>query len=138
LKVRAADALKAFLGQVSTIHLNQILLEPSSTRNSCDLLASIEVLGHPHTLACSVTPEGRSRQALLALEGLRNQPALPATWMPLLIAPHLSQEMQSRCKESQIGFLDFDGNARLVMEEVFIVKRAMPPRKTHSHTAACA
>jgi hypothetical protein len=138
LKVRAADALKSFLGQVSTIRVDQITLEPYAIRGSCDLLATIDVLGHPHTLACSVTPYGRSRHARIAVEELRKQPALPATWMPLLIAPHLSPGMQTLCKENEIGFLDFDGNARLVMDEVFIVKRTMAPRKAHSHTAACA
>ncbi len=137
LKVRAADALKSFLGQVSTIRVNQITLEPCSNRCTCDLLASIDVLGHPHTLACSVTPHGRSRLALHALEELWKQPYLPATWMPLLIAPHLSPDMQTLCKQNKIGFLDFDGNARLVLDEVFIVKRTMPPRKTHSHAVAC-
>lgn len=138
MKVRAAGALKSFLGQVSAIRVNQITLEPHTTRCFCDLLASVDVLGHPHTLACSVTPRGRSRQALVAVEELCKQTALPATWIPLLIAPHLSPGMQTLCKENKIGYLDFDGNARLVMDEVFIVKRTLLPRKAHSHMAACA
>jgi hypothetical protein len=43
----------------------------------------------------------------------------------VLIAPYLSPEAQTLCKESHAGFLDLEGNARLSLGEVFIGKRSM-------------
>jgi hypothetical protein len=44
---------------------------------------------------------------------------------PVLIAPYLSPEAQTLCKERDAGFLDLEGNARLSPGEVFIGKRSM-------------
>jgi hypothetical protein len=39
---------------------------------------------------------------------------------PIFIAPYLSPEAQGLCRENQVGFLDLEGNARLVFDSVFI------------------
>ena len=39
---------------------------------------------------------------------------------PLLIAPYLSEDAQKICREQGIGFLDFEGNARLAFNSVFV------------------
>jgi len=44
---------------------------------------------------------------------------------PILIVPFLSAEGQALCRESQSGFLDLAGNARLVFNGVFI-ERVVP------------
>jgi hypothetical protein len=137
LSLRAAETLKSFLGQVSAIRVKEIRLAPHRSGRACDVLARIDVLGHPHTLACAVTAHGRSKQTLMTLEELRNNAAhRPGSAMPLLISPHLPPGIQNLCKENKIGFLDFDGNARLVMDEVFIIKRMLPPRRVHPATTA--
>jgi len=137
LQLRAAETLRSFLGQVSAIKVKEIRLQPHRIDRAGDVLARIDVLGHPRTLACAVTTEGRSMQTLTALEELRNDAAhQPGSAMPLLISPHLSPGVQNLCKENKIGFLDFDGNARLVMEEVFIVKKTLLPRKVHPAATA--
>ena len=48
----------------------------------------------------------------------------------LVIAPYLSPEAQALCKENQIGFLDFEGNARITVGDFFIVMRALPRNGT--------
>jgi hypothetical protein len=40
-----------------------------------------------------------------------------------LIAPYLSPESQALCREQGVGFLDFEGNARLVFDGVFVERR---------------
>lgn len=47
---------------------------------------------------------------------------------PLLIAPHLTAEAQALCGETDIGFLDLEDNARIVMDEVFFAKRSLLPQ----------
>jgi len=39
---------------------------------------------------------------------------------PIFIAPYLSPEAQTLCREHEVGFLDLEGNARLVFDGVFI------------------
>jgi hypothetical protein len=46
----------------------------------------------------------------------------------VIIAPYLSPEAQAICKENDAGFLDLEGNARIVVDEIFISKRTMLPR----------
>jgi hypothetical protein len=58
------------------------------------------------------------------------QARFPGATTPVLIAPELSEEAQALCRDSNTGFLDLEGNARLYLDEVFIVKRSLPHRKT--------
>ena len=44
---------------------------------------------------------------------------------PLLIAPYLSPEAQALCRDQGVGFLDFEGNARIAFGGVF-VERSVP------------
>jgi hypothetical protein len=71
-----------------------------------------------------------------ALNELRQGAArLPGDATPVIIAPYLSPESQALCKESQAGFLDLEGNARLALGEVFIVKRTLPYQNPSAHRA---
>ncbi len=42
-----------------------------------------------------------------------------------MIAPYLSPEAQTICKESHTNFIDLEGNARITIGEIFIGKRTM-------------
>jgi hypothetical protein len=49
----------------------------------------------------------------------------------VFIAPRMSEEAKAVCGEGKAGFLDLEGNARLELGDVFIVKRTIskrPPR----------
>lgn len=127
LELRATDALRALLGQVSVIKLKGIRREAKGS-----VLAHVDVLGHSHTLACEVTPNARPetlRNDFRQLhDGAAGLPHKDCTAIPVVIAPYLSPEAQAVCKENHAGFLDLEGNARLAMGEVFIGKRALTPR----------
>lgn len=121
LELRATEALRALLGQVSVIKLKGIRRESKGS-----VLADVDVLGHRHTLACEVKPNAQPenlRTALRQLSGAHRK----ETTIPVVIAPYFSPEAQAICKESQAGFIDLEGNARLALGEVFIGKRAFPP-----------
>jgi hypothetical protein len=135
LEVRAAAALKAVLAEVSTIKVREIRHQAPETGHDRGLTAYVDVVGHHHTLACGVPCDGQPGHVRSALEELRHGAAqLPGGATPVIIAPYLSEEAQALCKESKAGFLDLEGNARLALGEVFIVKRTLPSRGLHRST----
>lgn len=124
LERRAADALRALLREVPVIKLKNMELEAGGPDRQIDILARIEVSGRRHTLVCEVKSSGQPRFARMALLQLRNyvvHHGNPAT--PVFIAPYLSPEVQELCREAGIGFLDFEGNARLAFDGVFIERQ---------------
>ena len=126
LEQRAAAALKALLGQVSAVKVREMKSEPPMHGHCVKIVASIDVYGHNHTLACEVNADARPCKVLAALRKLQELAAQQAgQTTPVLIAPYLSPEAQALCKENHAGFLDLEGNARLNMGEVFIGKRSV-------------
>jgi hypothetical protein len=147
----AADALTALLGRVSAIKLLELKCDVSPQTRSATILARtifarIEVFGHSHTLACAVIPNGepshlrsvlREAQTSAALhESQRGVASSAVITTPVLIAPRLSPEAQSLCKQNNIGFLDLDGNARLNVGDVFIVMRSLHCRAASQRSPA--
>jgi hypothetical protein len=125
LEVRAAAALKAVLAEVSTIKVKEIRRDSPEQ----GLMAYVDILGHRHTLACDFQTDGQAGHVRSALEELRNGAGhRTGDAMPVIIAPYLSPEAQALCKEQKAGFIDLEGNARLSLGEVFIVKRTLPNR----------
>jgi hypothetical protein len=135
LEVRAAAALKAVLAEVSTIKVREIRHQTPETGKDRGLTASVDVFGHHHTLTCGVQSDGQPGHVRSALEELRSA-RLPGDAMPVIIAPYLSPEARAVCKENKAGFLDLEGNARLALGEVFIVKQTLPYRNNTPRTAS--
>jgi hypothetical protein len=136
-KSRAAEALKAVLLQVSQIRLTGIDLDSPRPDLKVDILAHVDVHGHSHTLVCKVRASGRPdhvRTALEEFQGHASQFAGNAT--RVLIAPRLSEEGKALCRESNAGFLDLEGNARLEVGDVFIGKRSLPRAGARSVSSA--
>jgi len=126
LEVRAAEALKALLEQVSAVKLKEITHEPLARGRAAEILVHIDVHGRSHTLACEVNRDTRPSSVRASLRKLQDCAAhLAGEATPVLIAPYLSPEAQALCKESHAGFLDLEGNARLSLGEVFIGKRSV-------------
>ena len=125
LEARAAEALREALEQVSTIKVRDV--SRGAQAGGHGIVAHIDVLGHSYTLACTIEPGGELRHVEAALAKLEADAArLGAGATPVLIATCLSPEAQVLCRQSHIGFLDLEGNARLIFGEVFIVKRSLP------------
>jgi hypothetical protein len=127
---RAVKALTALLIKVPGISIKAIKTDPHQTPMQYDILANVEVGSRPHVLVCEVKTNGQPRfvrAALLELGNLISKQEAPAT--PILIAPYLSSEAQDLCREEEVGFLDLEGNARIVFEGVFIERQvASKPR----------
>jgi hypothetical protein len=124
LRDQAIKALTEALQEVSGIKVKEI-----GRNGAKDIIANVDIYGHHRTLVCKVrenTESLRIRRTLKELNKLVRTRA--EDMMPILIAPSLSQEAQTLCTESNAGFLDLEGNVRLVMKEVFIAKRSLPQR----------
>ena len=139
LEVRAAAALKAALAEVSAIKVREIRHEPHKTSRDSILMVYVELFGRRHALTCAIHSDGQPQHLRSALEELRAGAAQRTEdAMPIIIAPYLSPEAQALCKENKAGFVDLEGNARLALGEVFIVKRTLPHRGHHRSTLTAA
>jgi hypothetical protein len=130
LDCEAIDALSDTLNHASGIKLESIRTEWNG-RMGKSLIARIEIYGHPHTLVCKVSAscdDVHLQRTFIELRRLHEDYRGAAT--PVLIAPEVSREFQTICRESDTGFLDLKGNARLYLEQVFIVKSSLPRLKT--------
>jgi hypothetical protein len=129
LEIRAAEALKALLDQVSAVKLKE-MRRPSPARGRArEILVDVDVYGHSYTLACEINADTRPGTMRAAIKKLQNCAAqLDRQATPVFIAPYLSPEAQALCKESHAGFLDLEGNARLALGEVFIGMRSVHQR----------
>ncbi len=123
MEAKAAEALSALLHQVSTIKTRDIKFQPVHRKSN--FLANIDVLGHSHKLICNVAggqPDD-VRKALRRLRTCADRRRSDAT--AVLIAPYLSPQARAMCERDRVGFIDMQGNARLMIDEVFIGKRSV-------------
>ena len=121
LEGQAVDALRVLLEQVPAIRSVNIEQESPGHDRGADIVARIEVSGRPHALICEVKSSGQPRHVRMALLQLRNYvDHYPLDATPIFIAPYLSREAQLLCREQSVGFLDLEGNARLLFDGVFI------------------
>lgn len=126
LESDAIEALRETLRQISVIKVKDICLDCPG-RGDKTILGHIEIYNHSHLLACKVVKSCEGiplKRAVRKLGGVQKRRGVVVN--PILIAPKISEEAQALCRENDIGFLDLDGNARLYLDEVFIVKRSLP------------
>ncbi|MEV4779007.1 type IV toxin-antitoxin system AbiEi family antitoxin [Burkholderia sp. LMU1-1-1.1] len=124
LEVQAAEALRSLLEQVPAIKVLDLGNQIRGLDRGIDIVANIDVCGRRHVLACEVKSSGQPRHVRMALFQLReylSRHERGAT--PVFIAPYLSPGAQALCRENDVGFLDLEGNARLVFDSVFIERQ---------------
>jgi hypothetical protein len=145
LESEAIEALRETLRQISVIKVKEISEVAHRRRGEKMILGHIEIYGHAHLLACKIAPDCGTERVKSALEDLHSvKRERGVVTIPILIAPTMSDEAQNLCRESGVGFLDLEGNARLYLDEVFIVKRSIPhqkkipPRAEPLHTSEAA
>jgi hypothetical protein len=122
MEAKAAEALDALLHQVSSIKTRDIKFQP--VRRKSDILADIDVLGRSHRLVCNVA-DGQPDDVKRALQKLRTcADRKKDDSTPVLIAPYLSPQDREMCAKNRVGFVDLQGNAHLMVDDVFIGKRS--------------
>jgi hypothetical protein len=114
---RALAALKLILQLVPALEVEDI----QQARSGPDIVVTLNVRGHRHRLLCEVKESGQPRFVQMALLQLNQSVAhLGPGTTPVLLAPYLSPEAQALCRQNRVGFVDFEGNARLAFDHVFI------------------
>ena len=122
LESQAADAVGALLQRVPFIRVDNIKLAPPDS--GVDLVVRLNFDGRERVLVCEVKSVGQPRHvraALLQLRKAANSFDPPAT--PIFVAPYLSSEAQTLCREFDVGFIDLVGNARVTFDSVFIERQ---------------
>ncbi len=123
LESRAVEALRGVLSNVDPIHLDAIDREVSVNGKHIDIIADLTAFGRRHRLVCEVKNSGQPRHVRDAVLQLRNylahaRSSRDAT--PVFITTYLSAEAQAMCRDADVGFLDFEGNVRIVFDGIFI------------------
>jgi Transcriptional regulator, AbiEi antitoxin, Type IV TA system len=126
----AVHRIKALLAEVpflSVERVNRAVSDPNHRREA-DFLLEVKANGRSQRLVCEVKSNGQPRIVRAAIDQLRHfLPPRQRDTYGVVIAPYLSPAAQEICREENIGFLDFEGNCRLVFNGVFI-ERAVPLR----------
>lgn len=128
IESRAAGALQSLLDSVPSLDIESIDFDSNQATRQIDILAKVKAFGRPNILVCEVKSSGQPRYVRGAILQVRRYVELlgkDAT--PVIIAPFLSRESQALCREEKVGFLDFEGNCRLLFDGVFI-ERQVPNR----------
>ena len=125
----SAEALRHLLAQAPDLTIIEDRTE--STDAGVDLLLHIDFNGKPHALACEIKASGQPRHVKSALLDLkryaqsRSEPAIP-----ILIAPYLSEGARALCVEHQVGYLDLQGNARIVFPGFYLLREVAEKPKS--------
>jgi len=123
-KTRAAEALWELLERVPAITVLSVDQQASAAGEGVDILVHLEAAGQTRTLACEVKSNGQPRYVRAALLQLRNYVARKAQGaIPVFVAPYLSPNAQSLCREEGVGFLDLEGNTHLSFDGIFIERQ---------------
>ncbi len=126
----AAHRFQALLAEVPFVSVKvvkQNVIDPDH-RREVDLLVEVKSNGRPQKLVCEFRGNGQPRIVRAAIDQLRYcVAALDKGAYGVVIAPYLSPAAQELCRDENVGFLDFEGNCRLVFDGVFI-ERAVPLR----------
>ena len=121
---KATQALRFLLEQVPAIAILDLDGALPKPVRGVDIVANIEVSGRRHALLCDVSSSGQPRHVRIDLLQLRDAIiGHPRDATPVLIAPYLSPQAQALCREQEVGFLDFEGNACLIFDGIFIERQ---------------
>jgi hypothetical protein len=111
---QAVEALRNLLAEVPEVELVDILTEPDQQDRAIDFIAHLSFNGQRRTIVAEVKSSGQPRHVQTALFQLkRYAEGQQESVVPIVVAPYLSEDARALCTESSVGFLDFEGNARI-------------------------
>jgi hypothetical protein len=128
LESQAAQALSSLLSEIPAVEIRDVALEPAGPDRGADIVVTMDVSGRRHRIVCEFKSSGQPRHVRMGLLQLRNFLAHHHRGaLPVVAAPYLSEEARAICRDEKVGYLDLQGNARLVFDGVFI-DRSVPTR----------
>jgi hypothetical protein len=131
IEAEAQNRVKALLADVPFVKVEGAERDVfrgrgAEPRREIDLVVRLKAGGRPVQLICEVKASGQPRYVRSAVAQLRYfiEPRQRDTY-GVVIAPYLSPASRKICSEEDVGFIDFEGNCRLVFNGVFI-ERTVP------------
>jgi hypothetical protein len=119
---RAARVLEDLLAEIPQVEVVSMKREVALIGDyRFDVVAELALAGRPAQLVVEVKANGQPRvirEAAIKLKRLLRDQSQGA--VPLMMAPYLSEQARAVCKEEEIGFADFLGNAHIVFDTVYI------------------
>lgn len=116
----ATSRLTQFLEGIPRLRVLDLQKEPVD-RRGYDLVAHISFADRPLELVCEVKANGQPRFIRDAILQLRHHIQSECSdAIPIVIAPYLSEQARQLCQQESVGFLDFEGNAHIAFDTVFI------------------
>ncbi len=94
-----------------------------------DLLVDIQVGDVRRQLACELKSVGEPRYLHQAISQLKTVLTGRDGTVPVVVAPHISEEGQRLCRDAEVGYIDLTGNVFLQFDSVLI-------ERTSPHTPA--
>lgn len=118
----AADRLSSLLGQVPGLRVGKARAgKPADTLGVDFALTAAVAGGERFELLVECKSSGQPRHARPAILKLRESARkVGKLAAPVFVAPILSGQVRDLCRESNVSFLDLEGNARLAFGSVFI------------------
>lgn len=117
----AVEALRHVLAEVPELTVVAVNRGAESAESSVDFIVHLSFHGQPRTLVGEVKASGQPRHVKSALFQLQQYAeAHPGPVTPVLVAPYLSEDARALCITSHVGYLDFQGNARIVFPGFFM------------------
>jgi hypothetical protein len=133
---RGAAELERLLKRIPKIKLKTLKIGMMSKDPGFDIQVRIELDGIQHTLIAEVKTSGQpryAREAILRLKAIAARSTPPA--VPVFIAPFLSESTRDLCFQQGISYLDFEGNARMAFDSVYLEiaspHKPSTPRREH-------
>ncbi|RTL47148.1 MAG: hypothetical protein EKK53_00510 [Burkholderiales bacterium] len=111
---QAVETLRHVLADVPEIELFEIQAAPDQPDSSIDFIVRLSFNGQRRTIVAEVKSSGQPRHVQSALFQLqRYVEGHEESVVPIVVAPYLSESARALCTESNVGFLDFEGNAHI-------------------------
>ena len=118
---KAVELLRAALLEVPGVDRMEIVTSSAVADTPIDFVCRVTVHGREHVLAGEVKSNGQPRHVQAALFQLKRYVEQQlGVVIPLLVAPYLSEDARALCVESNVGYLDLQGNARIAFPGFFL------------------
>lgn len=127
---QAVETLRRVLAEVPEVELVEILAAPDQQDRSIDFIVRLSFNGQRRTIVAEVKSSGQPRHVQSALFQLqRYVEGHQESVVPMVVAPYLSESARTLCAENNVGFLDFEGNARIKFPGFFLSRKvaSKPP-----------
>jgi hypothetical protein len=113
--------LSDVLSNVSSLTLSPARTGKAASDMGVDAVVAAEIGGRRFELLVECKSEAQPRHVRPALLQLRHAASqVGKAAVPVLVAPFLSDRAQALCREFEVGYVDFEGNALLSFGTVFI------------------